>query len=735
MTVMVRILSVPGQNLLLLRSPLRDFTMAKKKTRQTGSQLPCAFFQQGSCLKGNKCPFSHNIVGSDNTSASASNANTHNTNNNTNNNRQSQGRFSNTLNVNASNANANASAGPNDEVSDADRSEMVDMLQHPPVYVYSSYGVTKGARRGIINDRDISPEELRLRYYEAKQRSETEAYEAIEDAADADMHELYNFILSDVDKALRYVTIARQRPDSEVKEYIPLQQMKNSDASPGLLSIRYLKGEDGVYPHLCRLLENQIRAKQSSQQNGGADSVFGARLGVPSSLAATSARAQQEPQPRGFAHSAFGTSLQPLQSPAFGQSAFGAAPGVPTPASAFDPSAFGAAKPPAPAFGQSAFGTTPASAPSTTFGQSSFTAAPPPAFGQSTFGAPKLAFGQSTFGSTTAPAPAPAPANATPGYSISTSLAPGQHPTFGVSTFGAASNSQLSAFGTSQPLAAAPAAPSQSSGFAAFANKSSPFAVTMNGSKPPIADFSDFAKSAAKAKLDVSPFTSLQAQPQSQTQPAVAQSVATKKPIFGQSAFESAAATAAANSVFGAFSNNNSSNSVSPFAAFAQISATVGATTTGMGGLSVTSVKPAPESVKPTPQLAQQSASQRAAENKKIGGRYTTKATKRFPVEAAPAIQVGSIESVSFFKDLPVRPLSLVEQMDLFFQQPGSNRVPLKPEQANPRSGHKVFLQSSWPTYLPEVADLTEAERRAFDSPGQFVLGQVPEIEPPLQYL
>ncbi|KAK9434460.1 hypothetical protein V1505DRAFT_360212 [Lipomyces doorenjongii] len=360
--------------------------MTKKKNKQknlndlsnSGSEssskkTPCYFYKQGNCAKGDSCPFLH-----EGANAAQSQA--------------KQSKYSNALNV-VDNSDFS--------LSDFDRQEFREIVSRPPVYYYSSFAVTKGGHRGIINDRDISPEELRYFAYESKEMGEYEIYESIADIARQDMLNLFEFVNNNMDKAERYIEIARQRPDSEIKNFLPPDEVHNDNAI-GLLAIRFLQGNTTVFNELKKRIQERKtgdgigtlssntatfgqsvaqpaspfgNAQQAWQPRPSQAPEFGARLGGTAHLSSDFGSSPLPPPttnniPRGFGSSSLGSSLQ--QQPTSAQtSTLGAHPeskqntlafAVPPPAatnpgsSIFGSSSFGSSFQPQPTSQPAAFG-------------------------------------------------------------------------------------------------------------------------------------------------------------------------------------------------------------------------------------------------------------------------------------------------------------------------------------------------------------------------------------------
>ncbi|KAK9320181.1 hypothetical protein V1517DRAFT_330190 [Lipomyces orientalis] len=735
--------------------------MTKKKNKQrnlnevsnsgsegSSKQTPCYFYKQGNCAKGESCPFLHE--GADKSSQARPT------------------KYSNALNV-VDNSDFS--------ISDFDRQELHEITSRPPVYFYSSFAVTKGGRRGIINDRDISPEELRYFAYESKRMGEFETYEAIADIARQDMLNLFEFISNNMDKAERYIEIARQRSDSEIRNFLPPEEV-HSDNSIGLLAIRFLKGDTSAFDELKKRIREKKTTNGSHIQSstsgpsgetvpqtspfGNAQkpsplqaSAFGARLGGTAQPPAFQSSPVPEPTTNYvapvFGSSSFGVSMQ-QQSPltrtsAFGSPAFGsaAAPSVPPPPATnlggaiFGASTFGSPGQPQANSQSQTFGsgrggdsavgwsesnsvsganTSASSSPSpfTNLRPSAQQSSPMSSFG-ARLGESSTHAPSSAFGSLDSARPIPtqlSSTNAAPVFGVS-GLGSRPAPSFGSSTFG----STPASVAANKPVFG-------QTGFSAFANSASPFGIV-------------------SAQKQTSAFGAV---PKDET------TVDQSRPF--------AAFSTSGGSAFSAF-DYNGGKTVSPFGTFADKYDKDNATTSPM------ETKP-DESGKDAGVMVGQSFPQKSMpiyplqprqqeDNSEIGrlreranvadtekrassvqtkvqnttgpsqgkvvtGNYITDAMQRFPI--SPATENDH------FPGLPPRPRSKMEQMYAYFAR--HNRQTLKPGMRNPDTGYVAFLQSAGDTYLPDVSDLTLEEKAAFEAK-VCDLGNVPEIVPPLQYM
>ncbi|KAK9381884.1 uncharacterized protein V2V93DRAFT_368145 [Kockiozyma suomiensis] len=528
----------------------------------------CKFYARGHCTKGNACRFRHDGP----TGLSPSNV----------------GVLDSSI-----------------RVTEDDKAELAQMMKTPPVFFFSSYAVSKGAHRGIINNRDISPEELRAAYCEAKDSGQEQLYYKLEDTARQDMLTLFQFIASDTARAVKYVEMARQRPDSEVRDYLPRDELQNENA-PGPLATRYFQGDKSVLEQLRAQLDNSATASANTGGpfgGSGAGNLVGPNAVSPfGSLSTPTQRQQQQQSPAMFGNnngnpstfSGFGnnSNSNSQQSPFSGfASNSGGSNNNPSPfASGNTQSAFGASSatklPPPPgqnaasAFGQTSFGSfanksspfgalaaagTPSSQQaSPAFGQSSFgqqqqaaAASPSPAvpfgggFGQgSAFGVKPTApaFGQSTFGSSATNNSQPSTAAPTSAFG---SMNNNQtKPVFGSSGFG-----QSPAFGQSSGFGSAPASNSPAP---AFGSGSAFGSGNAFGSKPAAPAFGQSAFGAthtfgSQPNTSSSPFGGAKTDNKE----------GTTKP-FG--AF--ATGSAESSSPFSGFAKQAQSTSGSPFASF-----------------------------------------------------------------------------------------------------------------------------------------------------------------------
>ncbi|KAK9388928.1 hypothetical protein V1515DRAFT_596541 [Lipomyces mesembrius] len=462
--------------------------LSNSGSESSSKKTPCYFYKQGNCAKGDSCPFLHEKA---NTAQSQA----------------QQSKYSNALNV-VDNSDFS--------LSDFDREEFHEIVSRPPVYYYSSFAVTKGGHRGIINGRDISPEELRYFAYESKEMGEYETYQAIADIARQDMLNLFKFINNNMDKAERYIEIARQRSDSEIKNFLPPEEVHNDNAI-GLLAIRFLQGNTTVFNELKKRIQEKKPAdgigSQSSNTATFGQSVaqtaspfgdaqqawqprlsqateFGARLGGTAQVSSDFGSSPVAPPttnniPRGFGSSSLGSSLQ--QQPTSAQtSALGAHP-----ESKQNTLAFTVPPPPATNAGSSIFGSS--SSGSSSFG-SSFQRQPtsqPAAFGASLSGASefeRLASNNTNNGNTSASS------SLSPFASlISSAQQSSSGPSFGGHLGNSTTQPTISSFGSFGSTTSVPAPPLAN-------NSASVFGLSFFGSRPaPAFGSSTFGSAPASA--------------------------------------------------------------------------------------------------------------------------------------------------------------------------------------------------------------------------------------------
>ncbi|KAK9377449.1 uncharacterized protein V1513DRAFT_436419 [Lipomyces chichibuensis] len=752
--------------------------MTKKKNKQknlndlsnSGSEnsskrTPCYFYKQGNCARGDSCPFLHEGANSAQSQAKHS-------------------KYSNALNV-VDNSDFS--------LSDFDRQEFQEIVSRPPVYFFSSFAVTKGGHRGIINDRDISPEELRYLAYESKEMGEYDTYEAIAEIARQDMLNLFEFINNNMDKAERYIEIARQRSDSEIKNFLPPEEVHDDNAT-GLLAIRLLQGNTSVF--------NELKKRIQEKKTGdgfGTRSINTATFGQSAPQTASSfGNAQQSWQPRLSQATQFGARLggtAPVSSD------FGSSP-VPPPttnnvATGFGSPSLGSFLQQPPTSAQtSALGARP-----TSKENPPFTIPPPPTTNPSS-----SIFGSSSFGSSFQPQPAAQPAAF--GASLSGTSEFGRLASNNTSNGNTSASTSLSPFTSLGPSAQQPTI----SSFGSFdstksipppplANNSAPvFGSSFFGSHPaPAFGSSTFGSAPASAAAikpvfgqtglsafanNASPFGSVASSQQQASQ-------STARPEDKATANQSkpfAAFSMGSGSAFSAFAKMASSTA-SPFGAFAEQQKSGPTPFTAISQLDENNSMPfapftiqqnndkaAPSTIEATslqrndgtvsmfaqqfqqqthvPTQQPQSLSPQQQDDLDMDGRQmgradaasvptmspTAGATQGkmvtgcyYTTQAMRRFPISSQETENnYFPGLPPRPRSKMEQMYAYFLQ--HSRQALKPDMTNPNTGYVAFLQSAGDTYLPDIGDLTLDEKAAFEAK-TYELGKVPEIAPPLLYM
>ncbi|QLQ82298.1 hypothetical protein HG537_0H00590 [Torulaspora globosa] len=336
--------------------------------RTNTSNIPCKYFQQGNCKWGNSCKYAHVYANSDGSN-------------------QGQGTGMSEADLYKSFTNPSSMAKIQKVIlSDLQESEII---QKSPLASAYSYGLPCGIN--LINDRDLSPEELRFKYYEARQRGNLGQYEAEVLAREKDMKKCLQHIRDHPDWAVRYL----QRGTKELRETgqttlktgfinfpIDFTGQTGFGASgsssfganpftqgPGAAAFGQAQGSGGAFGAGATGPFGQGQA----QGSGGAFS-FGATkpsatnaFGIPNVAAQQSGGAFGKPSFSGFSNSAagpvpsnknvFGTPAptQPAGTGSvFGQPQFGAGPATGSTTGAFGKPSFGTSS-----FGQTAFGSAP----------------------------------------------------------------------------------------------------------------------------------------------------------------------------------------------------------------------------------------------------------------------------------------------------------------------------------------------------------------------------------------
>ncbi|QLL31890.1 hypothetical protein HG536_0C00570 [Torulaspora globosa] len=159
--------------------------------RTNTSNVPCKYFQQGNCKWGNSCKYAHVYANSDGSN-------------------QAQGSSMSETDLYKSFISPTSMAKIQKVIlSDLQESEI---FQKSPLASAYSYGVPCGIN--LINDRDLSPEELRFKYYEARQKGTLSQYEAEVLAREKDMKKCLQHIRDHPDWAARYL----QKGTKELRE-------------------------------------------------------------------------------------------------------------------------------------------------------------------------------------------------------------------------------------------------------------------------------------------------------------------------------------------------------------------------------------------------------------------------------------------------------------------------------------------------------------------------------------
>ncbi|KAH6637674.1 hypothetical protein C7974DRAFT_389971 [Boeremia exigua] len=332
-----------------------------------------------------------------------------------------------------------------------------DLSGQRPIYPLSCYGPGRDAPRQLIEGLvEISPEELRLRYYIQRATGNENVAQQEESDLHAKMQQQVKAIVDDIEGAVRYI-------------------------------------EAGANEHPNRL--DMVRG--STEQAASSSIPFAQTPSNPFSSAATSqGTAFGQPSRPGFGQPAFGQPSNPAQTSAFGQasnpgqttSAFGASSTMGQKPSPFGQSSasgavsgFGK-----PAFGASGFGQTSMPGTASAFGQPSGPAQQSP-FGQAASNANKPAFGQSsapggaaTFGQASTPAQGSA-------FGQANALGQSQQsPAFGNTAFGQSSFGQAAQAGSGpSPFGQQPQANSSPFGQQAAQNSQSPFGQTAQAGQQP----------------------------------------------------------------------------------------------------------------------------------------------------------------------------------------------------------------------------------------------------------
>ncbi|SCV04741.1 LAMI_0H18712g1_1 [Lachancea mirantina] len=161
------------------------------------SRVPCKYFQQGKCNKGNSCKFAHVYTNANGDTNNLSNGERY-----------------------RSFINANSLVKLSQEIKD-DIDAAPSMQSRP---LMSSYSLANPCSSNLISGRDLSPEECRFQYMKACQENQLPAYEAQMRARDADLRMCLDVIKKDPRKAARYLQLATQKKketgNSGMKDFI-----------------------------------------------------------------------------------------------------------------------------------------------------------------------------------------------------------------------------------------------------------------------------------------------------------------------------------------------------------------------------------------------------------------------------------------------------------------------------------------------------------------------------------
>ncbi|CAN9142149.1 unnamed protein product [Alternaria alternata] len=373
-----------------------------------------------------------------------------------------------------------------------------DLSKERPTYPLSCYGPGKDAPRQLIEGPvEISPEELRLRYYTLRAAGNEPTAQQEEGALNEKMQQQVKAILDDVAGAISYVQagadVHPNRIDIAKGTASASGSMTNTTASSNTAANPFMKAPSN--PFQATAASSQPSAFGQASTPGFGKPAFG----QPSNPAQTTSAFGQPSNP-GQSTSAFGQPSNPGQS----TSAFGQASSLGQTTSAFGQtsnpgqatSAFGQASNPgqsASPFGAaSALGQKPSP-----FGQPSAlggagSAFGKPAFGASGFGQPSMPGAGSAFGQTSSMGQGsafgqPSAPGAASGFGQTNALGqkpnPFSKPGFGQSGFGQASQpgANTSPFGQQASSGASPFGQQASSGQSPFGqqaqqtNQPSPF--------------------------------------------------------------------------------------------------------------------------------------------------------------------------------------------------------------------------------------------------------------------
>lgn len=150
------------------------------------SNIPCKYFQQGKCTRGNSCKFAHVYV--NNTGPSQS---------------QSRGQESGISETD----NYKNFVNPNSigRIEKTILADLVDAKSFQKKPLGSAYSYGTPCTVNLINGRDYSPEESRLQFYEAQKKGLLNQYEYEMNAREKDMEKCFAHINSHPDWAARFL--------------------------------------------------------------------------------------------------------------------------------------------------------------------------------------------------------------------------------------------------------------------------------------------------------------------------------------------------------------------------------------------------------------------------------------------------------------------------------------------------------------------------------------------------
>ncbi|KAK9457682.1 hypothetical protein V1511DRAFT_494305 [Dipodascopsis uninucleata] len=723
----------------------------KKNNKGKNKSGICYFFQRGHCERGNNCSYQHVVEENEPRSRDSSDLET-----------------------------LSADLG----------NELREIVRNPPVYHLSSITLVKGSNKSLVANRDVSPEELRLRYYEASADNKLQLYTGVVTEAERSMKELFQYIDSNVERAIRFFNnLQVDKLNGSQKSFLTPKELNNPNA-PGILAFKYLQGDYSV----ISILEHEINNKANTSPFISSSMPFGSTISNGQSKTASSFDdgfndSQSKPS------STFGSTYEQKQNTAFGVSPFGALasssqnqPGsvfgtnssqslpssVSTDAHEGHSSPFGSVNTTSlnSSNTQNSFNTTviPSFGSNTTFGSNlSGGKSIIPAFGSSTFGSKpaRPEFGSHTFGSS--------PSIQSPFGSATTTAS--SMPVFGQSTFGQSSTlpniSSGSSFGqqaidSSQTSFASLAKVSdsrnsplaftqtpndtkqsqhQQSSFGHQANQEKPFAsFSSNATTSP---FGSILNKQPSNILSQSPFGSFAGNSspfsinsKNEQSPSMPFSSSTKPTLGSLNTFppESPFSSSMHNGPIFSASSVESQNTIplpmskptNAFGSFASLPLSTNSLDDSNQMAEETKSSSASSISLDTPpaHISRQQQQSREDNVKEAKNRNLVHSVDGSNRKRFPVpLRISHDEKLP---GLPPRPLTLIERAIEIFEEIG--RPVLNKGQTN-QNGHHAFISSgATPTFLPDVNDLTIEEKTAFEST-TFELGRVPEIEPPFMYL